>query len=125
MLNSVTPRLDELGDHPGIAGRLATHADWNAGRACCFAGLTDQGENSGVVSVLEPSQPLVAPVRGKGVLDEVVRPYGEEGRLFGELCGADRGRRSLDHHSRLDLAGLYPFRFELPSALLQHRLRGL
>ena len=77
-----------------------------------------------MVRVLEPSQPLVAPVRGQGVLDEIVRPYGEEGRLLGELRGAECGRRSLDHHSRLDLAGLHPFQFELPMALLEPRLCG-
>ena len=116
MLSSVTPRLYEFGDHLGLAGRFAAYAYRYARRLRGLAGLPDQGQNGGMVGVLEPSQPLVAPVRGEGVLDEVVRAYGEEGRLLGELRRAERGRRGLDHHARLDLPDLYPFLFELPTS---------
>ncbi len=61
-----------------------------------------------MVRALEVSQPLVAPVGGQGVLDQVVRADGEERDLGGDIPGPDRGRWGLDHHPDLDLPERLP-----------------
>src|SRR5215217_3427404 len=69
----------EFGDHLWIAGRLAADADGYARLPRGLTDLPDQGEDGGMVGALQPPQPIVAPVRGEGVLDEIVCAYGEEG----------------------------------------------
>ena len=53
----------------------------------------------------------VGPVGGERVLDEVVGPDAEEVADIGEAVGDHRGRRHLDHHPELDVAGTAPRAF--------------
>src|SRR5215212_8425521 len=73
----------EFGDHLWFAGRFAADAYGDFRLVRGLAGLPDQSQHGGMVSALQPHQALVAPVSGEGVLDEIVRAYGEESRFFG------------------------------------------
>src|SRR5512137_905381 len=87
----------------GLARHLPAHGNLDAGLVPRIHHLADELEHSRVQRFVEVTDPLVYPVDGQGVLDEVVGADAEEVHLFGKILGDECCRGNLHHDPDLDV----------------------